>query len=217
MQDMRGGPYYVKDKSSQLKHNLIKEEIITKIKDEIITKIKEEALNIYDLLYSRYERQPRKSIRLGKSSDLFLNTVKRKRCLSLDEFGILNVTSSKPSFNTPTKTNSRTSKGESLVETALNNLGIKFYREVSPEGFGRLRCDFFLKELNAIIEYDGIQHFKSVEYFGGESSLNDCQSRDKLKDKLATEYGYKMLRLRYDQHNCLHIVQNSINSFIQSI
>lgn len=36
--------------------------------------------------------------------------------------------------------------------------------------------------MNMCIEYDGIQHFKSVKYFGGKKKLLSQQDRDNFKN-----------------------------------
>jgi very-short-patch-repair endonuclease len=60
-----------------------------------------------------------------------------------------------------------------------------------------LKFDFYLPKLNVLIEYDGIQHFKPVEWFGGKEALKSQQLRDKIKTKWAKQKGYKLLRIHY--------------------
>ena len=50
-----------------------------------------------------------------------------------------------------------------------------------------------------ILEYDGEQHFKSVDYFGGKEELRDTQYRDSLKDKYCKENNIPFIRFNYKQ------------------
>lgn len=54
-------------------------------------------------------------------------------------------------------------------------------REASPSWLGSQRLDIFIPEINLAIEYQGEQHFKSVDIFGGKEGLKKTQERDKEK------------------------------------
>ena len=43
-----------------------------------------------------------------------------------------------------------------------------------------MQLDFYLPEYNMCIEYDGIQHFESVTFFGGDKYLKYVQMGFKL-------------------------------------
>lgn len=51
--------------------------------------------------------------------------------------------------------------------------------------------DFYLPKHNIVIECQGIQHFESVKFFGGEENFNETVLRDKNKLSLCTENGIK--------------------------
>lgn len=60
--------------------------------------------------------------------------------------------------------------------------------------------DGYFPDLKLAIEYDGLQHYKYVEYF--DRSYEDFvkrQQRDKLKDELCKQNGVKLIRIRYDE------------------
>lgn len=66
-----------------------------------------------------------------------------------------------------------------------------------------LKFDFALlnKEdntVNYLIEYDGEQHYKPVELFGGESSYKETVKRDNIKNEYCKKYNIPLLRLKYD-------------------
>ncbi len=60
-----------------------------------------------------------------------------------------------------------------------------------------LPFDFYLPEKNAVIEYDGAQHYKSIQYYGGDDYLKLVQLRDKIKDDYCESAGIKMIRIPY--------------------
>jgi len=50
------------------------------------------------------------------------------------------------------------------------------------------------------IEYDGVQHFKSIDYFGGENGFKKRQQNDKIKNIYCIKNKIKLLRIRYDEN-----------------
>ncbi len=95
------------------------------------------------------------------------------------------------------------SKGETAIRRFLESNNISFisqYRinecrlnRVLPFDFGVLKNG----ELSVLIEYDGEQHFKPIESFGGEKAYNELQIRDKVKDKFCMDNDIKLLRIPY--------------------
>lgn len=92
------------------------------------------------------------------------------------------------------------SRGEQLVKDYLENMNIKYiygYVDSELKDKKSLHFDFLLTELNIAIEYDGIQHFKPIDYFGGIKSFQSQQVRDKLKDRYCKDRGIKLIRIPY--------------------
>jgi hypothetical protein len=54
-------------------------------------------------------------------------------------------------------------------------------REASPRWLDRQRLDIYIPELTLAIEYQGQQHYKAVDFFGGEEALEKNRMRDTLK------------------------------------
>ncbi|MBH14091.1 MAG: hypothetical protein CMF37_15345 [Leeuwenhoekiella sp.] len=59
------------------------------------------------------------------------------------------------------------------------------------------RYDFFIPGINLLIEYDGEQHFRPVDFFGGLIAWEKTVERDKEKDHLAKSHGYNLIRISY--------------------
>lgn len=65
----------------------------------------------------------------------------------------------------------------------------------------KLKYDFFLHDLNILIEYDGEYHYKPISYskeINPEEQLAITQARDKLKTEYAARNGFFLLRIRFD-------------------
>ena len=96
------------------------------------------------------------------------------------------------------------SKGENKINNILTNLNIKFecqktFSDCISEN--KLKFDFYLTEKNICIEYDGEQHFKPIEYFGGENSFNKLKERDNIKNEYCINNNIFLLRIPYSSYN----------------
>ena len=56
-----------------------------------------------------------------------------------------------------------------------------------------LSLDFYSPDLNIAIECQGEQHFRSVDYFGGDKKFEDIQQRDLHKFQLCQSHNIKVL------------------------
>ena len=94
----------------------------------------------------------------------------------------------------------KASNGERLISEILTKLKVTYYKEWSHYILPTKRYDFYIhyKEHKILIEYDGIQHFKYVEYF--HKSYDDYTSNrnnDILKTTVALKRGFKIVRIDY--------------------
>ena len=62
---------------------------------------------------------------------------------------------------------------------------------------GQMSYDVYISGLNVAIEYQGKQHFESVDFFGGEIAFQNVQRRDKLKANLSRAHGVKLVYVNY--------------------
>ena len=87
---------------------------------------------------------------------------------------------------------------EKEIACLLNENSIKYERQkrfkwLKTTKKGCMSLDFYLPDYNIAIECQGIQHFKSKEFFGGEDGLKSTMLRDSKKNKLCDEHGIKIL------------------------
>lgn len=111
------------------------------------------------------------------------------------------------------------SRGEQMVANYLTNNGIAFEREKSFDDLvdkKNLRFDFYLPELNAVIEYDGMQHFKPVMYFSknieeATQKYEITKKHDMMKKKYCDSKNIHLLRIRYDDKDAKGMLKSFIN------
>lgn len=102
------------------------------------------------------------------------------------------------------KCNKKVSKGEQRIIKWLeeNNISFVTQKEFQVEGH-ILFIDFYLPDYDLYIEYDGEQHFKPVEHFGGEEKLKYQISNDNLKRKYLTG---KLLEIPYTHFDFIEVI-----------
>lgn len=95
------------------------------------------------------------------------------------------------------------SKGEKEIRTFLEKNDIKYERNKKFKKCRYKRVlpfDFYLNEHNICIEFDGLQHYKPVNFWGGEVSLVEQKERDQIKTIFCRENNIKLIRIKYGQN-----------------
>lgn len=96
-----------------------------------------------------------------------------------------------------------TSKGELEIGKWLDNHGILYESQKKFDDCRDSRClpfDFYLCDKNICIEYDGEQHYRVVDRFGGEEGLAYRQKHDKIKNEYCECNGIKLIRIAYNEN-----------------
>lgn len=104
------------------------------------------------------------------------------------------------------------SHGESQIRIWLENNDIEYIyqqpfsncRDIKPLPF-----DFYLPTFNICIEYDGIQHFEPIEFFGGQESFEKTVKHDNIKNEYCDNNGISLLRIPYFKN-----VEEELNNFL---
>lgn len=97
----------------------------------------------------------------------------------------------------------KSSKGELLIQDLLNKHNVEFEREKRFKECRykrELPFDFYIPSINTLIEFDGLQHTKVVDFFGGEDYLREIQIRDGIKNKYAQDNNIRLIRIPYTQN-----------------
>ena len=103
------------------------------------------------------------------------------------------------------------SKGELAIINFLNNNNIKYIRQYSITTYKTCFIDFFILSLNLFIEYNGIQHYKPIKFFGGEEAFNEQTKRDQSVREYSINNNKKLLEISYqDFENIDEILKEAI-------
>lgn len=94
------------------------------------------------------------------------------------------------------------SEGEKLVEDILESNNYNFKEQVSFKDCKNkhpLPFDFGVyndkNELVALIEYQGIQHYKPIDFFGGEEEFIERQKRDGIKKNYCRDINTPLIEI----------------------
>ena len=92
------------------------------------------------------------------------------------------------------------SHGERMVDRILTKAGVDFERQKKFNGCRDKRLlpfDFYLKrgEVQFVIEYNGGQHYKPVNRFGGEDAFIGVQKRDAIKKQFCESMGIRHIEI----------------------
>lgn len=103
------------------------------------------------------------------------------------------------------------SHGEDKISNILQEAQISFIKQFSfPDlrDVKILKFDFAIfnqEKLIALIEYQGEQHFYSIEYFGGESAFEAQKKRDKMKRDYCYSHHIPLICIPYTDYQKLSL------------
>ena len=66
-----------------------------------------------------------------------------------------------------------------------------------PDWLGRQSLDLYIPSLRTAIEYQGIQHYLPVEFFGGEEALTQRRDLDRVKKELCAANSVRLIEWPY--------------------
>jgi very-short-patch-repair endonuclease len=103
--------------------------------------------------------------------------------------------------------------GEERISKYLENR-FTYIKQKSFEGckyVNQMQFDFFIPDKNTCIEYDGKQHFKPIDYFGGVEAFESQQVKDSIKNDFCKENNIKLIRIPYYEYNNIEkILENKL-------
>lgn len=105
--------------------------------------------------------------------------------------------------------------GENIIEALFKRENIIFEQQKTFKGLSYkrlLKFDFYLPEYKTCIEFDGEQHYRPIQYWGGEKGFKELQIKDSLKNVYCQVNNIPLLRVRYDSQNIEKEVLDFINT-----
>jgi hypothetical protein len=98
-----------------------------------------------------------------------------------------------------------------LKEILPNNQIVFHYRGKEMQG---LEIDIFVPELKLAIEYQGEQHYKAIEHWGGKDGLEQRQRNDRIKLQLCKENGYNLVEFSCYDEISRNLIIERIENFV---
>lgn len=98
--------------------------------------------------------------------------------------------------------NCNESKGEKEIAKYLDKNEISYYRQHKFDdckNIFTLPFDFYLPKYRTAIEFDGIQHYEPLNFFGGIGYFEKLKTNDKIKNDYCEDNYINLIRIRYDQ------------------
>ena len=95
----------------------------------------------------------------------------------------------------------KSSKGEIKIREILSKNQIKFIEQYKFDNCkfkNKLKFDFYLPEYKLCIEYNGKQHYKPIEFFGGEYTFEKQKIKDTIKTIYCNDNNIKLLNIKYN-------------------
>jgi Zn finger protein HypA/HybF involved in hydrogenase expression len=95
------------------------------------------------------------------------------------------------------------SKGELKIENILKINNIEY---VSQHKFDdckhkqQLKFDFYLPNKNTCIEYNGVQHYESIEYWGGKDGLKYRSNNDIIKENYCKTNNINLIVIKHNEN-----------------
>lgn len=110
----------------------------------------------------------------------------------------------------------KNSKGENEIYKYLKINNIKFesqYKFKDCINIRPLPFDFYLNDHNILIEFDGIQHFKPIERYGGQKAFDNNLKKDIIKNEYCRINNIKLIRIDYTQIKNIKDILDSYKLF----
>lgn len=93
-----------------------------------------------------------------------------------------------------------TSLGEERIKQFLIKSQINFTQQKrfkKCKNIHTLPFDFYIRDYNTCIEYDGKHHFQPVKYFGGKKRHLETKHNDNIKNQYCIENNIRLIRIPY--------------------
>lgn len=104
------------------------------------------------------------------------------------------------------------SKGELYIHNFLNKHDIEYQIEKrfdDCKNINTLPFDVYIPSKNILIEFQGIQHFKPIDFFGGVDAFEKRKKNDDIKKMYCKNHNYILIEIRYDDN--IEAVMNNMH------
>ncbi len=107
------------------------------------------------------------------------------------------------------------SHGEIKISNYLKKYNISYDTNKTFDGLygvngGRLSYDFYIGDMNLLIEYQGIQHSESIEVFGGEEQFLKQKEHDRRKREYAKENNIHLVEIWHYDYDYIETILDNL-------
>lgn len=91
---------------------------------------------------------------------------------------------------------------EVIISNILKSKNIKFETQKKFSGCKYIRIlsfDFYIPEFNLCIEYNGEQHYRAIDHFGGIDVFNSQIKRDKIKEEYCRKNNINLEIIKFNE------------------
>ena len=83
-----------------------------------------------------------------------------------------------------------------------------------PDFLGRQELDIYIAKYNIGIEYQGIQHFQPVDFWGGQEAFDKTVERDRRKREACEQNSVTLIYFKYDEELTIENIKSKIDRAI---
>jgi tetratricopeptide (TPR) repeat protein len=104
-----------------------------------------------------------------------------------------------------------------IVAKIFSELGYEVVHHSYPPFLRRQELDIHIPALNLGIEYNGLQHYEPIEFFGGQEGFEKRQALDEKNKRLCKENGVTLVSFKYDEPLEENLVRSKLYNAISKI
>lgn len=107
------------------------------------------------------------------------------------------------------------SKGENKIQILLLKENIKFIKNKTfKKCFNKhkLQFDFYLPKYNICIEFNGIQHYEPIEFFGGDIKYQNQIKNDNIKTLFCKDNNIRLIKISYKEYSKIENIIKTISN-----
>ncbi len=112
------------------------------------------------------------------------------------------------------------SRGEKEIAKYLDKNEISYYRQhkfLDCKNTFQLPFDFYLPKYRVVIEFDGIQHYEPLKFFGGVKYFEKLKNNDKIKTDYCEDNYINLIRIKYNQIDDIYrILYENLKNYIKT-
>lgn len=96
-----------------------------------------------------------------------------------------------------------------IIKDIFKDLEVKY--RYKPKWLNRMEIDVYVPKLKLGFEYQGNQHFKPIDFFGGEETFIAQVKRDKLKKEICETRGITLVYVYHGENLCEKLIRQKID------